>query len=129
MLRLKNIVLISKTQLAIYKKQIPKDYFIMSGIALLFGIEVILADIGLVDYASDINIPFPKSLLFYPAIGYIVEIIFHVLPLSLFVFLLSLFICFNAFISDCFLFNLAYFIGTFSFGLNFLVPQELQSND
>jgi len=83
--------LIFKTQLAIYKKHNLKDYLIISGIALVFGIEVILADIWLIDYSADINIFFPKSLLFYPAIAYIVEIIFHLVPISFFVFVLSLF--------------------------------------
>ena len=29
------------------------------------------------------NVPFPESLLFYPVIGFMAEIVFHVLPLSL----------------------------------------------
>jgi hypothetical protein len=83
--------LISRTHLAIYKKHYPKDFFLILSIALIFGVEVILADLWLVDYAADINIFFPKSLLFYPAIGYIVEVIFHIIPISCFVFVLSLF--------------------------------------
>ena len=83
--------LLSKTQFVIYKKQTPKTYFIVTGIAIIFGIEVIAADIWLVDYSADINILFPKSLLFYPSIGYIVEVFFHLLPISLIIIVLSSF--------------------------------------
>lgn len=83
------IYLISGTQLAVYKKHRARDYLIISGIALIFGLEVIAADLWLVDYGADINTAFPKSLLFYPAIGYGAEMVFHVLPLALFVFILS----------------------------------------
>jgi len=81
--------LLSKTQFKVYKKLNIKSYFIIAFIALLFGIEVIAADIWLVDYSADINILYPKSLLFYPAIGYIVEVFFHLLPISLFILILS----------------------------------------
>ena len=74
--------LISKTQFAIYKKGNIKSYSIVIGIALLFGMEVIAADIWFVEYSADINILFPKSLLFYPIIGYIVEVFFHLLPIQ-----------------------------------------------
>ena len=38
---------------------------------------------------EDVNRPFPDSLLFYPTIGFVAEIIFHVLPLTLLLFLLT----------------------------------------
>ena len=34
-------------------------------------------------HPKDMNVPFPESLLFYPIIGFMAEIVFHVLPLSL----------------------------------------------
>lgn len=40
-------------------------------------------------FPRDLNAPFPGSLAFYPAIGFIVEILFHVLPLTLLVFLMT----------------------------------------
>ena len=83
--------LISKTQFAIYKKLGLKSYSIIAGIALLFGFEVIAADIWLVEYPADINVLFPKSLLFYPVIGYIAEVFFHLLPISLIILILSSF--------------------------------------
>ena len=59
-----------------------------SGLAALFGIIMILVDTKIV-FPADINILFPKSLLFYPAIGFLVEILFHVLPLTILLFALS----------------------------------------
>lgn len=81
--------LISRVNLKIYEKQESRNYWIIAGIAVLFGIEVIAADIWLVDYAADINVLFPLSLLFYPAIGFIAEVFFHLLPLSIFIMIFS----------------------------------------
>jgi hypothetical protein len=83
--------LVSKTKFAIYKKPTIKTYSIVIGFPLLFGIEVIAADIWFVKYSADINILFPKSILFYPIIGYIVEVFFHLLPLSVIIIFLSSF--------------------------------------
>ena len=83
--------LLSKTPFVIFKKQPLRRYFLIAGIAILFGIEVIAADIWLVDYSADINILFPESLLFYPSMGYIVEVFFHLLPISFIIFVLSSF--------------------------------------
>jgi len=49
---------------------------------------MILVDLNVV-FPKDLNILYPQSLLFYPAIGYTVEILFHVLPLSIIFFLLT----------------------------------------
>jgi len=50
------------------------------GTAAIFGIAVILADLGL-RYPETINVAFPQSLLFYPTIGFFVDLLFHtVLP-------------------------------------------------
>jgi len=75
----------------IYRKQNIKSWVFIISLALFFGIEVIIADIGFADYSSDINIPFPRSLLFYPAIGYFAEILFHLLPITILIFLFSSF--------------------------------------
>jgi len=43
-------------------------------------------------FPEDTNILFPESLLFYPAIAFLVEIVFHVLPTAiLLVFLMAIF--------------------------------------
>ena len=46
-----------------------------------FGAVAILSDFRIV-YPADINILLPWSLLFYPSIGFFVEILFHALPLA-----------------------------------------------
>lgn len=83
--------LINKANFSIYKRSNTKNSLILIGLAFLFGIEIIVADIWFIEYPADINIPFPKSLLFYPTIGFIVEVFFHLLPLSIIIFILSQF--------------------------------------
>lgn len=82
------VFLISKGGFAIYKKGKPKSLLYFSGLALLFLPASILVDVK-VGFPADINILLPESLLFYPVIGFFVEIIFHVLPLSLLLYFLS----------------------------------------
>jgi len=83
--------LITKTSFAIYRNHNLTNYLIIIGIAFLFGIEVIIADIWFADYSADINISFPQSILFYPVIGYIVDVFFHIIPISISIFILSVF--------------------------------------
>ena len=40
-------------------------------------------------FPADVNRPFPDSLLFYPSIGFVVEILFHVLPLTVLLIILT----------------------------------------
>jgi hypothetical protein len=47
-------------------------------LAALFGAVIIVVDLAIV-HPADMNVPFPQSLLFYPVIGFMVEILFHVL--------------------------------------------------
>jgi hypothetical protein len=51
-------------------------------LASLLAIAAILVDLGH-PFPRDMNVRPPQSLLFYPAIGYVVEITFHALPLAL----------------------------------------------
>ncbi len=51
-------------------------------LATLLVVPTIAVDAG-VGFPRGINVPAPWSLLFYPAIAYVVEILFHVLPLAL----------------------------------------------
>jgi len=57
------------------------------GAALAFGAVVISADL-LVVFPADLNVPFPGSLLFYPAVAFLAEALFHVVPLLLVTLLL-----------------------------------------
>ena len=53
-------------------------------IATLFRIEVIIAETtNIFRLPADTNVPLPWSLLFYTVIGYVAEIVFHVLPLTI----------------------------------------------
>ena len=78
--------LLSKTQFLIYQKRNFKGLMISAALASIFSIFVIIADFFLV-YPADINITFPVSLIFYPAIGYFAEILFHLLSLSIVIFI------------------------------------------
>lgn len=50
--------------------------------AVLFLSGAIFIDVTF-PFPVDINLPFPKSILFYPIMGYVVDILFHVVPLTL----------------------------------------------
>ncbi len=67
---------------AIYQRENLAVLFRYSSLTALFAIISILVDLK-VGFPADMNILFPKSLLFYPAIGYLVEILFHILPLTI----------------------------------------------
>jgi len=76
-------VLLSKGWFKIYKKENLKGLFLRSSLAVLFAlITILVVDLN-VPFPADMNVLFPESLLFYPAIGFFVEIFFHVLPLSI----------------------------------------------
>ena len=66
---------------AIYRQENWNGLVCSVGLAAVFGAVAVLADFKIV-YPADINIPFPGSLLFYPAIGFFVEILFHAMPLA-----------------------------------------------
>lgn len=72
-----------------YKKGSFKKGFRAALLALLFVPVSILVDIK-VGFWKDLNVLFPESLLFYLAIGFIVEILFHVLPLTVLLFLFTI---------------------------------------
>ncbi len=59
-------------------------FFLASILALL----IIVVD-SLIKYPENINVPFPYSIPFYPVMGFVVEIIFHLLPLTLLLSMLS----------------------------------------
>jgi hypothetical protein len=60
---------------------------VSAGIATLFGIEIVVADL-IIRYPENLNVPVPQAYLFYPTIGFVAEIVFHVVPLILFVLVL-----------------------------------------
>ena len=80
--------LILKGWFSIYKKENLKRVFGYSWLVVLIASIAIIID-WMIVYPEDMNIPFPESLLFYPAIGFFVEILFHILPLTVLLFLLT----------------------------------------
>jgi hypothetical protein len=60
-----------------------------AGLAALLGVIMIIVDTRII-FPADINILFPQSLLFYPAIAFFVEILFHVLPLTVLITVMRL---------------------------------------
>jgi len=81
-------IVLSRGWFAIYRPGNVNGLLRSSGIAALFGLAIILVDLIIV-FPADMNVSFPDSLPFYPAVGFLVEILFHVLPLSLLLILLS----------------------------------------
>lgn len=63
---------------------------VSAALVAVFAVEVTILDL-IVRFPADMNVPWPQSLLFYPAIAYVVEIVFHVLPLALLLGILTLF--------------------------------------
>ena len=56
---------------------------VAAALATVFAAWQVCADLFVTRFPRDINVPFPQSLLFYPAIGYTVEVVLHALPLAL----------------------------------------------
>lgn len=83
-----SFILLSKSWFFIYKRESIKGFLHYFWLAILLSSIAILID-WKIKFPADMNVPFPESLLFYPAIGFLAEIIFHLLPLSILLLLLS----------------------------------------
>lgn len=80
--------LLSATSCKIYRKAASSRILFIVGIPLILIVGIIWVDTKGV-FPKDLNMDFPYSLLFYPSIAYIVEIIFHVLPFSMCIFVIT----------------------------------------
>jgi len=80
--------LLARGWFAIYQVQNLQGLAFAAALATLLALIMILFDSRIV-LPEDVNRPFPDSLLFYPTIGFVAEIVFHVLPLTLLLFLLT----------------------------------------
>lgn len=56
--------------------------------ASVLAIAIVIADF-FIRYPEDTNVPIPQALLFYPSVGFVAEILFHVLPLALLLIFLN----------------------------------------
>ena len=78
-----------KEQFVIFSKAKFSKKFNYSWLILVFTGVAILVDCRIV-FPREMNIPFPVSLLFYPAIAFLVELIFHAIPLAIILALLRI---------------------------------------
>jgi membrane-associated HD superfamily phosphohydrolase len=81
--------LLSNGWFEIYKRENLRGLLLFSILATLLAFVMILIDLNFI-FPEDLNVLYPQSLLFYPTMGFVVEILFHIVPLSLFLFLLTL---------------------------------------
>jgi hypothetical protein len=77
---------LSQRWFKIYSNTSPKQLLLPFSLAVPLAAGIILVDYKVL-FPEDLNILFPESLLFYPAIAYVAEVIFHLLPLSLLIIL------------------------------------------
>ena len=75
-------------QFAVYRTGNFKGLLLALVLPVPFAVVVILVD-RLSPFPMNMNIPYPDSLAFYPVMGYVAEIIFHVLPFCLVYFSLG----------------------------------------
>jgi hypothetical protein len=80
--------LLARGWFAIFLVQNWQGWFLAAGLAVLLALAMIFFDSRIV-LPPDVNRPYPDSLLFYPTIGFVAEIFFHVLPLTLLLVILS----------------------------------------
>ncbi len=60
-------------------------------LATLLAVAIVVADF-FIRYPENMNVPVPQALLFYPSVGFVAEILFHVLPLTLLLLAMNLFV-------------------------------------
>jgi hypothetical protein len=61
---------------------------VSAGFATLLAVVIVIADL-LIRYPENTNVPVPRALLFYPTVGFVAEVVFHLLPLMLLMLALS----------------------------------------
>ncbi len=80
--------LLLKSEFEIYKGVNLRGLALSVIIATLMAIIIIIVDLNF-RFPENLNVLFPQSLLFYPVMGFVVEILFHLVPLSFFLFFLT----------------------------------------
>ena len=83
-----SVFFLSRGWFVVHKMGEYKGILVAAGLAMLPGLVIILIDLKAV-FPADTNRPFPDALFFYPIFGFVVEIIFHMLPLALLLFILT----------------------------------------
>jgi hypothetical protein len=72
-----------RTGFAVWRGERAQSLCYAALTTLPFAVVVILADCFVSRFPRDLNVPWPQSLLFYPVIGFVVEVLFHALPIAL----------------------------------------------
>jgi hypothetical protein len=83
-----SVIFLSRGWFGVHKAGEYKGFLVAAGLAALPGLVIILIDLKAV-FPGDVNRPFPDSLFFYPIFGFVVEVVFHMLPLALLLFILT----------------------------------------
>jgi hypothetical protein len=81
-------LLLSRGWLVFHGGQTLRGLAFSVGLAALFALVMTLVDLRVV-LPEDMNVAFPESLLYYPAMAYVAEVVFHLLPLSLLLIVLG----------------------------------------
>jgi len=63
------------------RQRLGRGMLTASGVAAVFSTGAILAD-RLIGFPDDMNVEFPRSMAFYPAIAFVAEPVFHIIPLA-----------------------------------------------
>lgn len=74
--------LLNDGQFAVYQQGNFKGLLLALLIPVAFGVVIIIVD-RMSPFPINMNIPYPVSLTFYPVMGYVAEILFHILPFCL----------------------------------------------
>jgi hypothetical protein len=61
---------------------------VSAALATVLAVPIVLVDTAL-RYPEDTNVPVPQALAFYPAVGYVAELVFQVVPLAIILLVLS----------------------------------------
>jgi len=83
-----SVFFLSRGWFLVHKAGEYKGILVAAGLAALPGVVIILIDLKAV-FPADTNRPFPDALFFYPIFGFVVEVVFHMLPLALLLFILT----------------------------------------
>lgn len=76
------VLILGRAGFSVIRRGKPEGAMPVLKAAATLGAVGMVLDL-LIVLPRDMNIPFPRSLAFYPAIGFLAEIVFHVLPLSI----------------------------------------------
>jgi hypothetical protein len=81
-------ILLDRGWFVIYAKDNASGLRRAAGLATGLAFIMIVLD-PMIGLPRDLNIPFPDAVLLYPAMGFLVEIVFHLLPLTLLLIFLT----------------------------------------